>query len=70
MCAYYAAQSNGKFVVGGSPIAPALIGIAVRKSDTALQAAVQAALDAMYADGTMKSIVAKWGMTNAVVLLH
>ena len=70
VCAYYAAQSNGQFVVGGSPIAPAPIGIAVRLSDTALQAAVQAAVTAMYADGTMKSIVDKWGMTNAVVLLH
>jgi len=70
VCAYYAAQSNGKFVVGGSPIAPALIGIAVRKTDTELTAAVQAAIDAMYANGTMKSIVDKWGMTNAVVLLH
>ncbi|MBF6605231.1 MAG: ABC transporter substrate-binding protein [Chloroflexi bacterium] len=69
VCAYYAAQSNGKFIVGGSPIAPALIGIAIRKTDTQLTAAVQAAIDAMYADGTMKSIVDKWGMTNAVVLL-
>ncbi len=69
VCAYYAAQSNGKFVVGGSPIAPALIGIAIRKTDTQLTTAVQAAIDAMYADGTMKSIVDKWGMTNAVVLL-
>ena len=32
-------------------------------------AAVKAAIDGMYADGTMKSIVDKWGMTDAVVLL-
>jgi len=69
VCAYYAAQSNGKFEVGGSPIDPAPIGIAIRLSDTELKTAVQAAVDAMYADGTMKTILDKWGMTNAVVLL-
>ena len=71
VCAYYAAKPDnaGKFEVGGSPIDPAPIGIAVRKEDTELKTAVQAAIDAMYADGTMKSIVDKWGMTNAVVLL-
>jgi len=69
--AYYAALpvNAGKFEVGGTPIDPAAIGIAIRKDDTELQAAVQAAIDGMYADGTMKSIVDKWGMTDAVVLL-
>ena len=71
VCAYYAAkpENAGKFEVGGTPIDPIPIGIAIRKEDTELKAAVQAAMDAMYADGTMKSIVDKWGMTNAVVLL-
>jgi polar amino acid transport system substrate-binding protein len=71
VCAYYAAKPDnaGKYEVGGTPIDPAPIGIAIRKEDTDLKAAVQAAMDAMYADGTMKSIVDKWGMTNAVVLL-
>lgn len=69
VCAYYAAQSNGKFEVGGSPIGPIPIGIAVRKDSPDLKTAVQAAIDAMYADGTIKSIVDKWGMTNAVELL-
>ena len=71
VCAYYAAKPDnaGKYEVGGTPIDPAPIGIAIRKEDTDLNAAVQAAMDAMYADGTMKSIVDKWGMTNAVVLL-
>ncbi|MGZ6269008.1 MAG: ABC transporter substrate-binding protein [Candidatus Limnocylindrales bacterium] len=54
VCAYYAQQSGGKFEVGGSPIEPAPIGIAIRKTDADLQAAVQAAISAMYADGTMK----------------
>jgi polar amino acid transport system substrate-binding protein len=71
VCAYYAAKPDnaGKYEVGGTPIDPAPIGIAIRKEDTDLKAAVQAAIDAMYADGTMKSIVDKWGMTDAVVLL-
>ena len=69
--AYYNAQpaNAGKYEVAGTPISPIPIGIAVRKEDTALKAAVTAALDAMYADGTIGSIVDKWGMTNAVVLL-
>jgi polar amino acid transport system substrate-binding protein len=71
VCAYYAAKPDnaGKFEVGGTPIDPAPIGIAIRKDDTELQAAVKAAMDGMYADGTMKAIVDKWGMTDAVVLL-
>ncbi len=69
--AYYNSlpANAGKFEVGGTPIDPALIGIAMRKDDAGMKAAVQAAIDAMYADGSMKSIVDKWGMTNAVVLL-
>lgn len=69
--AYYNSlpENKGKYEVGGTPIEPAPIGIAVRKEDAALKAAVTAAIDAMYADGTMKSIVDKWGMTDAVVFL-
>lgn len=69
--AYYNAlpENAGKYEVGGTPIEPIPIGIAVRKTDTELKAAVTAAIDAMYADGTMKSIVDTWGMTDAVVLL-
>jgi polar amino acid transport system substrate-binding protein len=71
VCAYYAAKPDnaGKYEVGGTPIDPIPIGIAIRKEDADLKTAVQAAIDAMYADGTLKSIVDKWGMTNAVVLL-
>lgn len=70
--AYYNSlpENAGKFEIGGTPIAPAAIGIAIRKTDTELRAAVKAAIDAMYADGTMKKIVDAWGMTNAVVFLQ
>jgi polar amino acid transport system substrate-binding protein len=69
--AYYNTLPNnaGKFEVGGTPIDPAPIAVAVRKDDPGMKDAVQAAVDAMYADGALKAIVDKWGMTNAVVLL-
>jgi polar amino acid transport system substrate-binding protein len=69
VCAYYASTSNGKFVVGGSPIQPIPIGIAMRLADTDLQTAVKAAIDGMYADGTITTILTTWGMTDSVVLL-
>jgi polar amino acid transport system substrate-binding protein len=69
--AYYNSlpDNAGKYEVGGTPIDPIPIGIAVRKEDTDLKSAVQAAVDAMYADGALTAIVAKWGMTDAVVML-
>ena len=44
------------------------IGIAIRKGDP-LRAATQKAVNALYANGTIKKVVAKWGMTHAVTLL-
>jgi polar amino acid transport system substrate-binding protein len=69
--AYYNSlpENAGKFEVGGTPIQPIPIGIAVRKTEPDLKAAVQAAIDGMYADGTLKQIVATWGMTDAVEFL-
>ena len=69
--AYYNSkpENAGKFEIAGNPIAPAPIGIAIRKDAADLKAAVQAAIDGMYADGTLKQIIDKWGMTNAVVFL-
>jgi polar amino acid transport system substrate-binding protein len=69
--AYYNSlpDNKGKFEVGGTPIDPVAIGIAMRKDEAELKTAVQGAIDAMYADGSLKAIVDKWGMTDAVVLL-
>lgn len=39
-------------------------GIATRLDDTELHAALQAAIDAMYADGTMMKILEKWKLTD------
>jgi polar amino acid transport system substrate-binding protein len=66
--AVYYATKDKSFAVGGSPINPIPIGIAIRKNDP-LTAATQKAVTALYASGTMKKIVAKWGMSHAVTLL-
>ncbi len=65
--AYYA-KTDTSVVVAGHPINPFPIGIAVRKGDP-LRGATQKAINQLYASGAMKKIVARWGMTNAVVLL-
>ena len=64
---YYALKDKS-FAVGGSPINPIPIGIAIRKGDP-LIAATKKALKALYANGQMKKIVGKWDMTHAVSLL-
>ena len=60
----------GASEVGGPAIDPQPLGIAIRKDDAGMKEAVAAAIDAMYADGTMQSVVEKWGMTDAVQLLQ
>jgi polar amino acid transport system substrate-binding protein len=60
--AYYI-QRDKSFAFAGSPINPIPVGIAVRKSDTARKAGIAKAIKAMYADGTMKRILAKWHMS-------
>lgn len=66
--AVYYVSKDKSLAVAGSPIAPIAIGIAIRKGDP-LKAATQKALHALIANGTMKKIVAKWGMTHAVTLI-
>ncbi len=66
--AYYAKQNPTVVQVCCHPINPFPIGIAIRKHDS-LKAATQKAVNQLYASGAIKRIVAKWGMTHAVVLL-
>lgn len=61
--AYYIEKDPASFTFGGSPINPILVGIAIRKADTELQAAVKKAIDAMYADGAMAKILEKWQLS-------
>jgi polar amino acid transport system substrate-binding protein len=65
---YYVSKDK-TFEVGGSPIAPIPIGIAIRKNSP-LEPKIKSAIAKLYANGTMKKIVDKWGMTDAVTLLH
>jgi polar amino acid transport system substrate-binding protein len=64
--AYYVETDPSSFEVGGNPVNPIPIGIALRKSDTQLQSGVLAAIASMYSDGTMKQIVAKWKLSRVV----
>jgi len=64
--AYYVEKDPKSFTIGGSPVNPIPIGIAIRKSDTELQSAVRKALAGMYADGTMNKILVRWLLTKAV----
>jgi polar amino acid transport system substrate-binding protein len=60
--AYYI-QQDSSFAFGGSPINPIRVGIAISKKNAALKTAVQQAVNAMYADGSMKKLLAKWKMS-------
>ena len=62
---YYISQDPDSFEVAENPevVNPIPVGIAIRKSDTQLRAAVSKAIDAMYADGAMKKILARWKMS-------
>jgi polar amino acid transport system substrate-binding protein len=64
---FYIAKDKS-FGLGPTPINPIPIGIAIRKHDP-LRAKIQKAINTLYANGTIKKIVAKWGMTHAVTLL-
>jgi polar amino acid transport system substrate-binding protein len=60
--AYYISKGKNSFTFGGQPINPIPVGIGVRKNDE-LKQAVRRAVTAMYADGTMKKILAKYEMS-------
>lgn len=59
--AYYI-QRDSTFGFAGSPVNPIPVGMAIRKGDP-LIAKVQKQVTAMYADGKMASILAKWKMS-------
>lgn len=57
---YYLSQKPGEFVVLKDAMLSEPIGIGLRKEDVALKLKVQATLDQMYKDGTMRKISIKW----------
>lgn len=60
VAAYYVAQDPESFELTEAVIDPILVGIALRKDSTELRDQIQAAVDEMYADGTMMDILEKW----------
>jgi polar amino acid transport system substrate-binding protein len=68
--AFYIQTDPAAFAIGGTPVNPIPIGMAIRKSDTQLQSAVKAAVRAMYADGTMDKILKRWKLAPAVQKFH
>jgi polar amino acid transport system substrate-binding protein len=59
--AYYI-QKDTSFAFAGAPINPIPVGIALRKHDPN-EAAMKKAVKTLYANGTMKRILAKWHMS-------
>ena len=60
--AYYI-QKDASFAFAGSPVNPIPVGIAVRKNDPATKTGIQKAINTLYANGTIKRILAKWHMS-------
>ncbi len=64
---YYEATTKGKNVVVGGSISPAPLGLAIRKGDGATGRMLAAALNALIADGTYRTILEKYGMSASSV---
>ncbi|MET8828284.1 ABC transporter substrate-binding protein [Streptomyces sp. NPDC004610] len=68
--AAYAVQTSGggnDFELVGEQVEAAPYGIAVAKDNTQLRDALQAALDAVIADGEYQKVLEKWGVTEGAV---
>lgn len=57
---YYIKQNPGQFDIGGTVVNTVPEGIAVRKGDTSMLDAMQAAFHAVKADGTYDNLFTKW----------
>ena len=60
--AYYISKDSS-FAFAGQPINPIPVGIALRKSDKTTRTQMQKAVKTLYANGTIKRILAKWHMS-------
>lgn len=61
---YYIKLHPGQFAVGGSVINAGLEGIVVRKGDTSMFNAVQAAFNQLKTSGAYHALIVKWGLTD------
>lgn len=64
---YAVKQSNGALVLAGKSYEVAPYGIAIPKTAGTLDKAIQAAVAAMIADGSYKTILDKWGATDGAI---
>jgi polar amino acid transport system substrate-binding protein len=62
--AQYYAKKNPKLHFAGEPIAPGFYAIAFRPTDEALVRQVDAALDQLWENGSLRRIYEKWGLWN------
>lgn len=66
--AYYVKRSPDAFELAASPqLESAPIGIGLRKDDAELKTALQEGIDAMTQDGTLKGILEKWELGDALL---
>jgi polar amino acid transport system substrate-binding protein len=61
---FYAKQDPSHFAAGGPVVFPSPEGIAVRKNDSSMLNAVQAAYDQVKASGVYHQLTVKWGLTG------
>jgi polar amino acid transport system substrate-binding protein len=64
---YAVKQSNGKLQLAGDIYGAAPYGLAVAKTNTGLQQALQKAIQSMMDDGTYKQILSKWGVESGAI---
>jgi polar amino acid transport system substrate-binding protein len=64
VAAYYIAQEPESFEFGGPAIDALPVGIALRKDNTELRDQIQEAIDEIYADGTMMTILEEWQLQD------
>ncbi|HEY8729315.1 MAG TPA: ABC transporter substrate-binding protein [Acidothermaceae bacterium] len=64
---YAVKQSNGALALAGKSYEVAPYGIAIPKTAGTLKEAIQAALAAIIADGSYKTILDKWGATDGAI---
>ena len=64
---YAVKQSNGNFEIAGKSYEDAPYGIALPKNDGDFAKAIQGALAALIADGSYKTILDKWGVSDGAI---
>ncbi|MBS7700213.1 ABC transporter substrate-binding protein [Chelatococcus sp. YT9] len=65
---YFQTRSNGKFEIGGAPVAPSTLGIIVTKPREDVAAAFRKALDDLQASGKLQAMADKWGVAAGMTM--